>query len=110
MSKLLAKGESKAKLTKAFHSQVNRIIEIPWLIALTEDFRFGSTSGKKPFGLTFLQWFVKKVVVAGFQNEKVYAQFMSVLHLKSHPVSLFKPAILAGVFRSNDCAAKDSSC
>jgi 2-polyprenyl-6-methoxyphenol hydroxylase-like FAD-dependent oxidoreductase len=98
MRSLLLRYRSKQKLTKDFHNKVSKIIDIPWLIALTEDFRFKNTSGNRPFGLPFLQWYVKKVVKACSHNEKVYGQFMKVLHLKAHPISLFKPMVLVGVF------------
>ncbi|MBT2680948.1 FAD-dependent monooxygenase [Bacillus sp. ISL-35] len=96
---LLSKGLSKKDLTKKFHRKVSRIVDMPWLIALTEDFRFSTTRGYKPAGLPFLQWFVKKVSLACSHDEKVYAQFIRVLHLKSHPVSLAKPSLLARIFR-----------
>ncbi|MEH7885762.1 glutamate synthase subunit beta [Bacillus sp. JJ1609] len=98
LRKMLKSSKTKEKLTKDFHRKISKIIDIPWLIALTEDFRFQHTSGKKPFGLSILQMYVKNVVLACSHNEKVYRQFMNVLHLKAHPVSLFKPAILNAVF------------
>jgi 2-polyprenyl-6-methoxyphenol hydroxylase-like FAD-dependent oxidoreductase len=97
LRKMLKSSRTKEKLTNDFHRKISKIIEIPWLIALTEDFRFQHTSGKKPFGLSILQMYVKNVVLACSHNEKVYSQFMNVLHLKAHPVSLFKPAILTSV-------------
>jgi hypothetical protein len=72
---------------------------MPWLTALTEDFRFSTTSSPKPAGLHLLQWFVKKVSLACSHDEKVYTQFIRVLHLKSHPVSLVKLSLLARIFR-----------
>jgi len=98
LRKLLKAFKTKGILTKDFHRKISKIIDIPWLIALTEDFRFRHTSGKKPIGLSVLQKYVKNVVQACSYNEKVYRQFMNVLHLKAHPVSLFKPAILNAVF------------
>jgi len=97
LRKMLRKYDNKKRLTLHFHRQTSRIIDVPWLIALTEDFRFRSTSGKKPMGLSFLQWYVKKVVYACEHNKDVYGQFMKVLHLKAHPASLFKPNLFAGV-------------
>ncbi|MEH7443800.1 FAD-dependent monooxygenase [Bacillus sp. JJ1122] len=94
LRKMLRTYKTKEKLTKEFHRKINKIIDSPWLIALTEDFRFRHTSGKKPIGLSILQKYVKNVVMACSYNENIYRQFMNVLHLKAHPVSLFKPSIL----------------
>jgi 2-polyprenyl-6-methoxyphenol hydroxylase-like FAD-dependent oxidoreductase len=100
MRSLLLRYRNKQKLTRDFHNKVSKIIDIPWLIALTEDFRFKNTRGIKPLGLPLLQWYVKKVVNACSHNEKVYGHFLKVLHLKAHPISLFKPMVVAGVFAS----------
>ncbi|GAM13504.1 FAD-dependent oxidoreductase [Mesobacillus selenatarsenatis] len=100
LRELLMQGLNKKQLTKNYHKKVSRILDIPWLIALTEDFRFRTTSGRKPIGLPILQWYVKSVVTACSHNEHVYSRFIQVLHLKSHPISLAHPGILAKVFKT----------
>jgi 2-polyprenyl-6-methoxyphenol hydroxylase-like FAD-dependent oxidoreductase len=99
LRELLMQGLNKKQLTKSYHKKVSRILDIPWLIALTEDFRFRTTSGRKPLGLPILQWYVKRVVAACSHNEQVYNRFIQVLHLRSHPISLAHPAILAKVLK-----------
>lgn len=94
LQNILLKNKNKLKLTMEFHRKISKVIDVPWLIALIEDFRFKHTSGIKPIGLSFLQWYVEKVVFASSHNADVYGQFMKVLHLKAHPVSLFSPRIL----------------
>lgn len=101
LRELLMQELDAKKVTKRYYKKVSRIIDIPWLIALTEDFRFRTTSGSKPIGLPILQWYVKKVVAACSHNENVYTRFIQVLHLKSRPISLAHPGILAKVFKSN---------
>ncbi|MBT2692527.1 FAD-dependent monooxygenase [Bacillus sp. ISL-55] len=99
LRELLKKGLNKKQLTKSFHKKVSRILDIPWLIALTEDFRFRTTSGRKPIGLPILQWFVKRVVAACSDDEHVYSRFIQVLHLKSHPIRLAHPVILTKLLK-----------
>ncbi|MFZ7942871.1 FAD-dependent oxidoreductase [Neobacillus sp. 19] len=79
------------------HRRFSKIIDVPWLIALTEDFRFSHTIGKKPFGLPFLMWYVKKVILACETNEAIYGKLINVLQLKAHPFTLFSPAALINV-------------
>ncbi|WP_214779231.1 hypothetical protein [Bacillus sp. ISL-45] len=57
---LLMKGLNKKQLANTYHKNVSKIIEIPWLIAISEDFRFQTTTGRKPIGLPILQWICKK--------------------------------------------------
>ncbi|WLR57001.1 hypothetical protein LC048_09085 [Mesobacillus subterraneus] len=100
LRELLMDGLNKKQLTKNYYKKVSRILDIPWLIALTEDFRFRTTRVRKPIGLPILQWYVKRVVSACSHDEDVYKRFIQVLHLKSHPISLAHPGILFRVLKS----------
>ncbi|EWG11345.1 FAD-dependent oxidoreductase [Cytobacillus firmus] len=82
-----------------FHRKISKIVDIPWLIALTEDFRFSHTAGAKPWGLPLLQWYVKKVVNACSFDPYTYDCFMKVLHLQAHPAVLFTPRAVWNIFR-----------
>jgi hypothetical protein len=83
------------------HRSFSKIIDVPWLIALTEDFRFSHTVGTKPFGLPLLKWYVKRVILACENNQHVYGRLINVLQLKAHPVSLFDPSTLKAVLFPN---------
>ncbi|MFL6557107.1 MAG: hypothetical protein ACJ8MO_13415, partial [Bacillus sp. (in: firmicutes)] len=85
------------RISKNTLRAVSKIIDVPWLIALTEDFRFTHTAGAKPFGLPLLQWYVKKVILACATNQAVYSRFINVLQLKAHPISLFSLPTLKAV-------------
>jgi 2-polyprenyl-6-methoxyphenol hydroxylase-like FAD-dependent oxidoreductase len=83
------------------HRSFSKIIDVPWLIALTEDFRFNHTVGSKPFGIPLLKWYVKRVILACENNQHVYGRLINVLQLKAHPVSLFDPSTLKAVLLPN---------
>jgi 2-polyprenyl-6-methoxyphenol hydroxylase-like FAD-dependent oxidoreductase len=100
LKKVLQKAVDKNNLTQISrnaHRSFSKIIDVPWLIALTEDFRFSHTVGKKPFGLPLLKWYVKRVILACANNQLVYGRLINVLQLKAHPVSLFDPSTLKAV-------------
>lgn len=100
LKKELQKAVNKNKLSqisKNTHRSFSKIIDVPWLIALTEDFRFTHTDGAKPFGLPLLKWYVKRVILACESNQKVYGKLINVLQLKAHPISLFSPSTLKAV-------------
>jgi 2-polyprenyl-6-methoxyphenol hydroxylase-like FAD-dependent oxidoreductase len=86
-----------AQISRNAHRSFSKIIDVPWLIALTEDFRFTHTTGPKPFGLPLLKWYVKRVILACATNQKVYGKLVNVLQLKAHPISLFTPTTLKAV-------------
>lgn len=95
---LISAGEADADPYN-FHRKISKIVDIPWLIALTEDFRFSQTAGAKPWGLPLLQWYVKKVVNACSFDPYTYDCFMKVLHLQAHPAVLFTPRAVRNIFR-----------
>ncbi|MEY2191937.1 FAD-dependent oxidoreductase [Neobacillus sp. BF23-41] len=100
LKKELQKSLNKNKLSqisKNTHRSFSKIIDVPWLIALTEDFRFTHTDGAKPFGLPLLKWYVKRVILACESNQKVYGKLINVLQLKAHPISLFSSSTLKAV-------------
>jgi 2-polyprenyl-6-methoxyphenol hydroxylase-like FAD-dependent oxidoreductase len=100
LKKELQKALNKNKLSqisKNTHRSFSKIIDVPWLIALTEDFRFTHTDGAKPFGLPLLKWYVKRVILACESNQKVYGKLINVLQLKAHPISLFSSSTLKAV-------------
>ncbi|SMQ64804.1 2-polyprenyl-6-methoxyphenol hydroxylase [Bacillus sp. OV166] len=100
LKKELQKALKKNKLSqisKNTHRSFSKIIDVPWLIALTEDFRFTHTDGAKPFGLPLLKWYVKRVILACESNQKIYGKLINVLQLKAHPISLFSSSTLKAV-------------
>lgn len=86
-----------SQISKKTHRSFSKIIDVPWLIALTEDFRFTHTDGAKPFGLPLLKWYVKRVILACESNQNVYGKLINVLQLKAHPISLFSSSTLKAV-------------
>ncbi|MBY0095844.1 FAD-dependent oxidoreductase [Mesobacillus maritimus] len=91
-------NQSLNNISKMAHRGFSKVLMVPWLIALVEDFRFVHTRGKKLFGLSVIQSFIKKVVLACAHDKQVYEQFISVLHLKAHPVTLFSPKVLKAIW------------
>ena len=68
-----------------------------WLMVLAEDFRYGKTQGKKPFGLGVLQRYIYKIYSITETDPILYRRFARVLHLLDSPFTLFSPAILIKV-------------
>ncbi len=97
LDELLAKKPAPSNLAKPFFKRVSKIVDVPWQIAIGEDFRFATTIGKKPLGTDFINKYVAKVNVASHYDEVVCAAFLQVLNLTAPPTSLFKPQIMKRV-------------
>jgi 2-polyprenyl-6-methoxyphenol hydroxylase-like FAD-dependent oxidoreductase len=99
LRKLLAKGRLPQDLARDFFQRTAKVIQIPWQMAVGEDFRFPSTQGLKPTGTDFINRYVTKVHRATLEDEVVCLAFLKVMNLMAPPSSLFHPRILWRVLK-----------
>ncbi|MEW6403652.1 MAG: FAD-binding protein [Chloroflexota bacterium] len=99
LEKLLAKGTSLDVLALMFFKRAAKVIDIPWQLAVGEDFRFPTTTGPKPAGTDLINKYVAKVHRATLHDEVVGLAFLKVMNLMAPPPSLFHPRIVWRVLR-----------
>lgn len=97
---LLAKHTPEPKLAGLFFKRAAQIVDIPWQLAVGEDFRFSETVGPKPPGVDFINKYVSRVQRATLRDEVVCAAFLRVMSLLKPPTSLFHPTILWRVLKA----------
>ena len=96
---LLARRSTLNGIARAFFKRAAKVIDIPWQLAVGEDFRFPQTTGPKPAGTDFINRYVAKVHRATLHDEVVGEAFLKVMNLMAPPPSLFHPRILWRVLR-----------
>jgi 2-polyprenyl-6-methoxyphenol hydroxylase-like FAD-dependent oxidoreductase len=96
---LLGNHQSLAGLALAFFKRAGKVVDIPWQLAVGEDFRFPQTTGPKPAGTDFINRYVAKVHRATLHDEVVGEAFLKVMNLMAPPPSLFHPRIVWRVLR-----------
>ena len=102
LGKLLGQRQGNlAGLAQAFFQQAAKVVDIPWQLAVGEDFRYPTTEGKKAPGTDLINAYVTQVHKATHHDTIVYAQFLKVMNLMEPPTSLFKPQILWRVFKAS---------
>jgi len=85
-------------LWRAFFKQAARVVDMPWQLAVGEDFRYPETEGTKPPFTDMINAYVEKVHKATQRDPVVYAQFLRVMNLMDPPTSLMSPGIMWRVF------------
>ncbi len=90
--------DRRAGFERRFQRQVARSASGAWLVATGEDLRYRETEAA-PVSLRtrLINAYVDRVVAAANVDRRVCAGLLDVLALKSAPLSLFSPAILARV-------------
>jgi 2-polyprenyl-6-methoxyphenol hydroxylase-like FAD-dependent oxidoreductase len=100
LDQALAAAES-SPLFARFFGAAAKVVDLPWQLAVGEDFRFPQTEGKKAPGTDLINAYVTHVHRATHQDTVVYAEFLKVMNLMQPPASLLKPAIAWRVWRAS---------
>ncbi len=97
---LLKKNSDLQGLWKSYFKQVAKVVDMPWQLAVGEDFRYPETEGTKPPFTDIINAYVEKVHKATQRDPVVYAQFLRVMNLMAPPASLMSPGIIWRVLTS----------
>ena len=68
LDKLLTQGTSLAQMALAFFKAAAKVIDIPWQLAVGEDFRYAETSGPKPVGVDLINKLDLRTSLAEFSR------------------------------------------
>lgn len=84
-------------LPRTFQKRLYRMLLTPWFLATSEDFRYPTTTGERPFGaLPVLQRFIDQVLCLSTIDPRAYEAFVNVMHTTKLPTTLLHPAIVIG--------------
>lgn len=84
----------------AFFPRAARVVDLPWQLAVGEDFRFPQTRGPRPPGIDLLNRYVAMVHRATQSDPEVTHAFLQVMNLLAPPSSLMAPAMVLRVLRA----------
>jgi 2-polyprenyl-6-methoxyphenol hydroxylase-like FAD-dependent oxidoreductase len=100
LDRLLQERPRLEGLAPAFFQRAAKVTDIPWQLAVGQDFLFPGTIGDKPRGTDFINRYVARVHRATHHDTVVGAAFLRVMNLLAPPPSLFDPRIFWRVLRS----------
>jgi 2-polyprenyl-6-methoxyphenol hydroxylase-like FAD-dependent oxidoreductase len=84
-------------LARRFFQRAAKLIDIPWMAATGEDFRYPQVEGVRPPGIKLILWYGAKLQLATQRDAEVYRAFLYVMNLMCPPTSLFHPRIIGRV-------------
>ncbi|MEK6482048.1 hypothetical protein WJR50_31190 [Catalinimonas sp. 4WD22] len=100
LDKLLREQKGKLKdIAKPYFRRVAKVIDIPWQIAVGEDFRYPQTTGKKPMATNFINAYLTHVHRATHTDPVVSKALIEVLNMLKPPTYLFRTQIVGRVLR-----------
>lgn len=82
-----------SQIRKPYFEKVAQVIDLPWQLTVSEDFRYPETEGAKPPLADLINTYVSKAHRATHHDTVVYKQFLRVMNLMDPPTSLMTPDI-----------------
>lgn len=89
-----SRAETMKNFSSRFQKALAKVIDVPWMLATSEDFRYPEVEGKRAFGLGILQNYTKQVGRLSMINPFITQTFYEVMHMRKPPSALFHPRIL----------------
>ena len=100
LAELLAGRTSLSGLAPAYFRRIAKIVDIPWQMAVGEDFRYSETEGYKAPGTDFINAYGARLHRGTHNDPYLLIEFLKVMNLMQPPTSLFHPKTVWHVLRS----------
>ena len=84
-----------------YFKAADRIVAVPWSIAVGGDFAYPGTTGPKPAGTDLVNRYMERVTRAGQRDDAVAIRFNEVAALVRPPGSLLTPTFILRVLRAS---------
>jgi 2-polyprenyl-6-methoxyphenol hydroxylase-like FAD-dependent oxidoreductase len=82
---------------RRFFKQIAPIVDVPWMLAVGEDFRYPQVTGPKSPETNLINAYTARLHRAAAHDPVVLVAFLKVAHLLTPPTSLFHPRIVGRV-------------
>jgi 2-polyprenyl-6-methoxyphenol hydroxylase-like FAD-dependent oxidoreductase len=83
-----------------FHAAAAKVVDVPWTLATSEDFRSPATEGKRPLLYPAMKWYFGEVHRASLVDPEICGLFLRVMHLIDGPEKLLAPRTVLQVLRA----------
>jgi 2-polyprenyl-6-methoxyphenol hydroxylase-like FAD-dependent oxidoreductase len=94
-------------IARRFFGAADRLIDIPWQIAVGTDLQHPGVKGKRPAPLRFFNWYLAQLFRAAQTDVVLTTRFLEVLNLIRQPAALLEPRTALRVLSGNRRRARD---
>jgi 2-polyprenyl-6-methoxyphenol hydroxylase-like FAD-dependent oxidoreductase len=92
---LLEQNGSFNGLSRRFQKRLAKVNETPWMLATSEDYRYGETVGGSPGVMTrFMHWYMDQVIALSTHSVTVRNVLLKAFNMLIPPSALFRPRVL----------------
>ncbi|BAZ39657.1 hypothetical protein NIES4101_56110 [Calothrix sp. NIES-4101] len=101
LQKYVSKGVNSQLLrgfSRTFQRKLSKTVDVAWMMATGEDFRWQSTEGgKQNFIERIMQYYTDQILLTGAENPEMHQLFIEVFHLVKPPTAFFHPHVVLTV-------------
>jgi 2-polyprenyl-6-methoxyphenol hydroxylase-like FAD-dependent oxidoreductase len=88
-------------LAQRFFAKAAKVVEIPWTIAASNDFRMKEVQGPRTVRAELINWYIARLQRAAHKDPELALAFHRVANLLAAPPSILRPDIALRVLRGN---------
>jgi len=92
-------GPAPEDFTRKFQRALAQATNDPWAAATGEDFRYPEVQGKRPFGLSAIQWYTQRFHRLSHVDPELTSTFYRVVHMLDPIKEMLKPKIVWKVLK-----------
>ena len=92
-------------IARRFFQMANKLIDIPWQIAVGSDLENPAVAGKRTAQTRFVNWYLAKLFQAAQYDAVLATRFLEVANLMKQPPSLMEPRIALRVWKGSRATA-----
>ncbi|MDQ6703702.1 MAG: monooxygenase [Pseudomonadota bacterium] len=94
-------------IARRFFRAADRLIDIPWQIAVGSDLQHPGVQGNRPARLRFFNWYIAQLFRAAQTDVVLTTRFLEMLNLIRQPAALLEPRTALRVWSGNRRLARD---
>lgn len=102
-------GISGYGLGQRFQKAIAKVLDVPWLLATNEDFRFPETQGHRPWWTGLLHRYTRRLFGLAASDPETTLRSYEVLNMIKPPTALFEPRILLAVLLKKQSSANQET-
>ncbi len=87
-------GRASAEMVRDYYQAAAAVVATPWQLAVDGDFAYPQTTGPRPRGVGFRNWFATRVMLASQVVPDLKPTFFGVLQLVVPPDRLMRPRVV----------------
>lgn len=94
-------------LAHHFFERVEQVVSVAWLMAVGADFSYPHTTGPKPRGTEFFNWYVDRLTTKAHSDGSLRETYYRVINMEYPPTALFRPRTVWRAFNPFDVCNRD---